>query len=187
MADAHWGAPSYDQGAQGGYQNNGGYQQTQQPEGGYQPPPQQPPPPQQGQQPDWQARVAGAAAAAALGGGGQGALGGMAAQALGAGGVENMAEQKLNQGKTMLAAWFNLDAARFYFEVSNKYVRDKCLLVVLAHGLHFGGPAKFKFPEAYQATTGPRQEPKYDLHAPDLYVPTMAFVTYIILNAFALG
>ena len=44
-----------------------------------------------------------------------------------------------------------------------------------------------QFPEAYQATTGPRQEPKYDLHAPDLYIPTMAFTTYVILNAFALG
>ena len=44
-----------------------------------------------------------------------------------------------------------------------------------------------QFPEAYQATTGSRQEPKYDLHAPDLYIPTMAFTTYIILNAFALG
>ena len=110
--------------------------------------------------------------------------------------------------------------------MSNKYVRDKMLLVLAAHALHFSGPAKFKvrprpprfprqhfrgatpahlvddfrfcmprltpdgfaqFPEAYQATTGSRQEPKYDLHAPDLYIPTMAFTTYIILNAFALG
>ena len=47
--------------------------------------------------------------------------------------------------------------------------------------------APAQFPESYQATTGPRQEPKYDLHAPDLYIPTMAFTTYIILNAFALG
>jgi hypothetical protein len=89
-------------------------------------------------------------------------------------------------------------------------VRDKVFLVLVAHVLHFVGPANFKvrsgllrsgrprpdsrvsaapaqFPESYQATTGPRQEPKYDLHAPDLYIPTMAFTTYIILNAFALG
>ena len=29
-------------------------------------------------------------------------------------------------------------------QVSNKYVRDKMLLVLAAHALHFSGPAKFK-------------------------------------------
>lgn len=103
--------------------------------------------------------------------------------------------------------------AVFRSQVSNKYVRDKFLLVLVAHILHFAGPANFKvrsyllrlvaigrpgcltrvgraaqFPDAYpSATPGPRQEPKYDLHAPDLYIPTMAFTTYVILNAFALG
>lgn len=178
---------TYDQsgpGGGGGYQNNAGYQQTAPPAGGYQPPPQQAPPQAAGGAGggEWQANIATAAMAAAAGGGGQGALAQAAVGAIG-----GDAQAKLDQGASMLRQYVNLEPARFYFEVSNKYVRDKVLLVLGAHALHFAGPAKFKFPEAYQATTGPRQEPKYDLHAPDLYIPTMAFTTYVILNAFALG
>jgi len=43
-----------------------------------------------------------------------------------------------------------------------------------------------QFPEAYQRSSE-RQEPKYDLHAPDLYIPLMALLTYTILASFALG
>lgn len=32
----------------------------------------------------------------------------------------------------------------FCVQVSNKYVRDKIILVLAAHALHFVGPAKFK-------------------------------------------
>ena len=32
-----------------------------------------------------------------------------------------------------------------------------------------------------------RRPIRYDLHAPDLYIPSMAFVTYVLVSAFALG
>lgn len=30
-------------------------------------------------------------------------------------------------------------------------------------------------------------QPRYEINAPDLYIPTMAYVTYVVLAGFVLG
>ena len=125
---------------------------------------------------DWATQLAATAAANAMTGGG-------AATAFTP--QINEVKDGVNKYKSMLHKYISVESLRDYFEVSNKYVRDKLILVLAAPAAHFGSE-RFKFPEPYQRT-GDRQQPKYDLHVPDLYIPTMALLTYTILSAFALG
>ncbi|KAI3932102.1 hypothetical protein MKW92_011834 [Papaver armeniacum] len=63
---------------------------------------------------------------------------------------------------------------QYYFQVNDQYVRNK-LKVVLFPFLHrWGGRLSYK-------------PPVYDINAPDLYIPLMAFGTYVVLAGFLLG
>lgn len=63
---------------------------------------------------------------------------------------------------------------RRYFAVDNRYVLKKLSILLL-------GPIRKK---SWQRSNAP---PKDDENSPDLYIPLMAFVSYILLIAFVLG
>ncbi|CAI5755606.1 unnamed protein product [Candida verbasci] len=69
---------------------------------------------------------------------------------------------------------------KYYFQVSNSYVFKKVLLILM--------PYRHKDWNRLLSTTETGQQQQYlpasiDLNAPDLYIPLMSFVTYILLWA----
>eukprot|EP00249_Psilotum_nudum_P007882 c20888_g1_i1 orf=86-937(+) len=73
--------------------------------------------------------------------------------------------------------------AQYYFQVNDQYVKNK-LKVILCPFLHRGHWARIAEQVAGGLTYKP---PRYDINAPDLYIPFMAFGTYVILTGIALG
>ncbi|XP_039139367.1 protein YIF1B-B-like [Dioscorea cayenensis subsp. rotundata] len=72
---------------------------------------------------------------------------------------------------------------QYYFQVNDQYVRNK-LKMVLFPFLHRGHWARISEPVGGRLSYKP---PIYDINAPDLYIPLMAFGTYIILAGFTFG
>ncbi|KAG4108552.1 COPII-coated vesicle component Hrf1 [Neocallimastix lanati (nom. inval.)] len=79
-----------------------------------------------------------------------------------------------------LNRWFNPQSLKKYFDVTNSFVFKKCGLVL------------FPFRHKSWARIGRRNEqtgkmdfssPREDINSPDLYIPVMSCVTYIILCA----
>ena len=82
-----------------------------------------------------------------------------------------------------VARIINLRALRRYFAVSTDYVRNKLKLVLLPY-THRGSWQR----SVIQTNTGEEYPPpRADINAPDLYVPVMGFVTYIVLCAIVAG
>ena len=91
--------------------------------------------------------------------------------------------QKLaDQGKELvnkeLEKYVSVTKLKYYFAVDNKYVMNKLRL------LFFPFAQKDWSLKFDQETT---VQPRYDLNAPDLYIPTMGYITYIVLAGFILG
>ncbi|RKF78502.1 Protein transport protein yif1 [Golovinomyces cichoracearum] len=86
-------------------------------------------------------------------------------------GTEYM-EQNINR-------YFHVSALKHYFKVSNSYVVNKILLVLF--------PWRHK-PWSRKMSVGPNGQegwflpPRDDLNSPDMYIPLMALVTYILLS-----
>ncbi|BBN12484.1 protein transport protein YIF1 [Marchantia polymorpha subsp. ruderalis] len=72
---------------------------------------------------------------------------------------------------------------QYYFQVNDQYVKNK-VKVVLFPFLHKGHWTRIAEQVAGGLTYKP---PRYDINAPDLYIPIMAFATYIILCGIAQG
>ncbi|XP_073005187.1 uncharacterized protein [Typha latifolia] len=72
---------------------------------------------------------------------------------------------------------------QYYFQVNEQYVRNK-LKVVLFPFLHRGHWTRITEPVGGRLSYKP---PIYDINAPDLYIPFMAFGSYVVLAGFALG
>ncbi|KAI7983045.1 Protein YIF1B-A [Camellia lanceoleosa] len=72
---------------------------------------------------------------------------------------------------------------QYYFQVNDQYVRNK-LKVVLFPFLHRGHWTRITEPVGGRLSYKP---PIYDINAPDLYIPLMAFGTYVVLAGFSLG
>ncbi|XP_071917720.1 uncharacterized protein [Coffea arabica] len=72
---------------------------------------------------------------------------------------------------------------QYYFQVNDQYVRNK-LKVVLFPFLHRGHWTRITEPVGGRLSYKP---PIYDINAPDLYIPFMAFGTYVILAGLSLG
>ena len=82
-----------------------------------------------------------------------------------------------------LARIINLRALRRYFAVSTDYVANKLKLVLLPY-THRGSWQR----SVLQTPTGDENPPpRADINAPDLYIPVMGFVTYIVFCAVAAG
>ncbi|KAK4338692.1 hypothetical protein RND71_043179 [Anisodus tanguticus] len=93
--------------------------------------------------------------------------------------------------KLELSCWLSLEGdisryfsdPQYYFQVNDQYVRNK-LKVVLFPLLHRGHWTRITEPVGGRLSYKP---PIYDINAPDLYIPFMAFGTYIVLAGLALG
>ncbi|CAI9759636.1 unnamed protein product [Fraxinus pennsylvanica] len=72
---------------------------------------------------------------------------------------------------------------QYYFQVNDQYVRNK-LKVVLFPFLHRGHWTRITEPVGGRLSYKP---PIYDINAPDLYIPLMAFGTYVVLAGLTLG
>jgi len=83
-----------------------------------------------------------------------------------------------------LASWFPTNTLRTYFQVNNSYVYHKLRLLLLPF-LHRGTWARQT--QHNDDGTIEFMPPRSDVLAPDLYIPTMAFVTYVLVVAFVLG
>jgi protein transport protein YIF1 len=100
--------------------------------------------------------------------------------------VQDMAMQygqKLaDQGKEMMNKEFEkyipVTKLKYYFAVDNRYVLNKLRLLFFPFA-HKDWSLKYDAENAVQ--------PRYDINAPDLYIPAMAYITYVVLAGFILG
>ncbi|KAL5670460.1 hypothetical protein ACJX0J_022681, partial [Zea mays] len=76
-----------------------------------------------------------------------------------------------------------LSDPQYYFQVNSQYVRNK-LKVILFPFLHRGHWTRITEPVGGRLSYKP---PVQDINAPDLYIPLMAFGTYIVAAGYALG
>lgn len=76
-----------------------------------------------------------------------------------------------------------LSDPQYYFQVNDHYVKNK-LKVVLFPFLHRGHWTRITEPVGGRLSYKP---PIFDINAPDLYIPFMAFGTYVILAGISLG
>ncbi|CAH0594452.1 unnamed protein product [Chrysodeixis includens] len=67
---------------------------------------------------------------------------------------------------------------RYYFAVDSRYVLRKLLLILFPY-THKEWMVKYDQDSPVQ--------PRYDINAPDLYIPSMGYVTYVLLAGFMLG
>ncbi|EPS67393.1 hypothetical protein M569_07384, partial [Genlisea aurea] len=72
---------------------------------------------------------------------------------------------------------------QYYFQVNDHYVKNK-LKVLLFPFLHRGHWTRISEPVGGRLLYKP---PVYDINAPDLYIPLMAFGTYVVLAGLSLG
>ncbi|OVA01337.1 Hrf1 [Macleaya cordata] len=72
---------------------------------------------------------------------------------------------------------------QYYFQVNDDYVMNK-LKVILFPFIHKGHWTRITEPVQGKLSYKP---PIYDINAPDLYIPLMAFGTYVVLSGFLLG
>jgi hypothetical protein len=93
------------------------------------------------------------------------------------------AEDAGRKGLEGITRYLEATNLKYYFNINNSYVPNK-LKVILCPILHKSWTRRIT-----QTPDGKEQylPPKDDLNAPDLYIPLMAFVTYVLLAAFVLG
>lgn len=100
--------------------------------------------------------------------------------------VQDMAMQYgqrlADQGKELVNQNFEkyvpLTKLKYYFAVDNRYVLQKLKLIFFPF-LHTDWSLKYDHDNPVQ--------PRYDINAPDLYIPLMAYITYIVLAGLVLG
>lgn len=91
--------------------------------------------------------------------------------------------QKLaDQGKELVHSHFEkyipVNKLKYYFAVDNKYVVNKLRLIFFPF-TQTDWSLKYDHDNPVQ--------PRYDINAPDLYIPTMAYITYVVLAGIVLG
>ncbi|KAK7273218.1 hypothetical protein RIF29_14267 [Crotalaria pallida] len=93
--------------------------------------------------------------------------------------------EKILGSRTLAHAHFSQWSVdlQYYFQVNDHYVKNK-LKVVLFPFLHRGHWTRITEPVGGRLSYKP---PIYDINAPDLYIPLMAFGTYLILAGISLG
>lgn len=100
--------------------------------------------------------------------------------------VQNMAmqytQQLANTGTTMvkkeIERFVPVNRLKYYFAVDTKYVLTKLGLLFFPF-THADWSVKYE-------QDGPVQ-PRFEINAPDLYIPTMAYVTYVLVAGLVLG
>ena len=79
-----------------------------------------------------------------------------------------------NQGSAMVDKYLDSKSLKLYFQVDTQYVRKKlsCLILPFLHK---------DWSQRYAGTTNAPMSPKDDVNVPDLYIPSMALLTYVLL------
>ncbi|XP_051945193.1 protein YIF1A [Xyrauchen texanus] len=87
-----------------------------------------------------------------------------------------------NQGKDIvnkeISRFMSVNKLKYFFAVDSKYVVKKLMILMFPY-THQDWEVR------YHRDTP--LTPRHDVNAPDLYIPTMAFITYILLAGMALG
>ncbi|VDO93252.1 unnamed protein product [Heligmosomoides polygyrus] len=93
--------------------------------------------------------------------------------------AQHFGGQFAEQQKEKISKYLNTFNLKYYFAVDNSYVGKK-LGILLFPFLHRDWSLKY-------AGTDEPVPAKDDVNAPDLYIPLMAFITYILVSGFVLG
>lgn len=101
--------------------------------------------------------------------------------------VQNMAmqygQQLADTGKTIvkkeIERYVPVTHLKYYFSVDTKYVISKLKLLLFPF-THKDWSVKYE-------QDGRPVQPRYEINAPDLYIPTMAYITYVLVAGLALG
>lgn len=80
-----------------------------------------------------------------------------------------------------LNRWFSFSHLRYYFDVTHSYVLCKLLLILFPFS-----QKKWQRSPSQTATNGFKSA-REDLNAPDMYIPVMAFITYVMLAGLISG
>ncbi|RNA22245.1 YIF1B-like isoform X1, partial [Brachionus plicatilis] len=91
----------------------------------------------------------------------------------------NLADQGKEFVQQNVDKWFSISKLKYYFVVDTNYVAKK-LLIILFPFLNRDWSVKYTQGEV-------ACPPKLDVNAPDMYIPVMAFVTYILMVGVTLG
>jgi len=87
-------------------------------------------------------------------------------------------EKILQKGQEEINKYISIGQLKYYFAVDNNYVTKKLALLL------------FPFAQKDWAIKYNQDEPvqpKYDVNAPDLYIPCMGYITYILIVGYILG
>mmetsp|Transcript_45855 Transcript_45855/g.74820 ORF Transcript_45855/g.74820 Transcript_45855/m.74820 type:complete len:328 (-) Transcript_45855:478-1461(-) len=79
---------------------------------------------------------------------------------------------------------FTLEGLRYYFNVNNSYVVNKLKILLFPYNHRTWSRL---LNSQMDGSPGEYKSPRNDVNAPDLYIPVMAFVTYILAVGYALG
>jgi len=90
----------------------------------------------------------------------------------------DMVNQKKKEVEGIVEKYFSLRQLKYYFAVDNNYVSRKLRLLMFPF-IHSDWSIKYNHDEPVQ--------PRFELNAADLYIPSMAFVTYILVVGYMLG
>ncbi|KAK6013195.1 Hrf1 family protein [Ostertagia ostertagi] len=93
--------------------------------------------------------------------------------------AQHFGGQFAEQQKEKISKYLNTFNLKYYFSVDNSYVGKK-LGILLFPFFHRDWSLKY-------AGSDEPVPAKDDVNAPDLYIPLMAFITYVIVSGFVLG
>jgi len=93
----------------------------------------------------------------------------------------NLADQGKEYVTKNVDKWLSVSKLKYYFAVDTNYVSKK-LSIMLFPFLNRDWSIKYSQSDDTQAVP-----PKLDVNAPDMYIPLMAFVTYLLVVGVALG
>jgi len=85
--------------------------------------------------------------------------------------------------------YINVSTLKHYFNVSNRYVLSKTVLVLFPwrHRPWSRSQTNTASPSHNGSTTTQFLPPREDVNSPDMYIPLMAFITYVLLTTLIAG
>jgi len=90
----------------------------------------------------------------------------------------DIVNQKKKEVEGMMEKYVSIGQLKYYFAVDNSYVSKKLRLLLFPFA-HSDWSIRYNHDEPVQ--------PRFELNAADLYIPSMAFVTYILVVGYMLG
>uniref|UniRef100_T1PCH3 YIF1 protein n=1 Tax=Musca domestica TaxID=7370 RepID=T1PCH3_MUSDO len=91
---------------------------------------------------------------------------------------QRLADQGKQLVENQFTKWVPVAKLKYYFSVDNNYVINKLRLLFFPF-THKDWSLKYDQEQPVQ--------PRYDINAPDLYIPTMAFITFVVVAGLMLG